>query len=1145
MIARDQGAEGFLGAQHFQEVVMSTETSEVLIKMGVDASQGEQNADRFAQTIQTDLHKIVEAHHDARDAAREQVEAMSALERSMNEVRETVRRQLEVLERMDRAQQELVGHLRSVTDELKRQGNAGEQHAQALDGLIKRYLTWGAAIEATRRSLQAISYGLDKNANLEDANLSVAGIVSSNETVRDSVGRQIEGSEKILAVQQQVRGVMDQIQKDALLTKSTTEELVRAFQSAVGPSMAVGFNLEQVEKYAVAGSRAMAALGIPLQQSDQELRSIVDGTIDMNSRLAHALVITNEQVALHRTMGDLFDYLLDKMRDLNAAGEMAGHTFSGVVSSLHDVVDLFARLSTQDLFSEMKRDADQLLGQLISVDEHGVLVVNQDLKETAHALDEIVTDAYRVAKAIGSIGDALLGPGFENLNQLRKDLKSVLAVGVGYPAAVLGAASVNLPGDPGYGYVGGGNAHTSRAFSQAWDQVQDDVTQSHRVATGVPSPLLAFAGGANTYTPIDRGTNLDATRREIERVHDLYESLGTDEGYRKALKDLEDFGRTHKLGSDATQKLTAAENQLRHHLEQRSEAEVRRAQHEEDRLTADWVRFTRQGAGKFTGAPMLGPEHIDGASLYGVSMFGMTGIGPLGFPDDNPVPLGDLGLKNTEMTAFNNTRGLLGLGLGDRPLGDVSHTIDVGELRKESEEVAKAIEHGVSLARMAVQGDWKGMAGEFGNAVQESLIASISHDDEIRTALFSILKGFQGPEAALFWANLVAPFALLAGMSYLNPGSRTDYRSQVDPYSARAAVGDSQNQVIAQQANDFHNVPLAAGGKAFDLNSHTMVDATKPIADLSLLPVAEAGFHRAGDTINQTNTIQDQIDYLSGQRSSLDVQLSEIVRERQAEHRKIDESYMGKNVLDPIVKAAQDAEYSTVDRKYDKQIELLTQQLEVQRDQALTMHNIEGRHLDNQLGLLSGTITQQQYTQREGELNIVDTYREQIKTDMGSLMLQKPKDSDLDTVDKLKTFLGSHPELDPAIASNLEKSLAILALESKAGSNPSSPMYIRDVDRAQATPLDSAIYQRALARGWSVSSGGIAPMGSEGNMTVTVGAPVVTVHAAPGMNAQEIAAVTVDALGNHLASPKGIQQIGRAAKVALRTGAGVTGIRPA
>ena len=50
-----------------------------------------------------------------------------------------------------------------------------------------------------------------------------------------------------------------------------------------------------------------------MTQLDQEVRSILDGSIDVNSRVAKTLGITNAQVKLERERGTLQQFLNEKL----------------------------------------------------------------------------------------------------------------------------------------------------------------------------------------------------------------------------------------------------------------------------------------------------------------------------------------------------------------------------------------------------------------------------------------------------------------------------------------------------------------------------------------------------------------------------------------------------------------------------------------------------------------------------------------------------------------------------------------------------------------------------------------------------------------------------------------------------------------
>ena len=254
--------------------------------------------------------------------------------------------------------------------------------------------------------------------SFEDMQLSIASVVAATNTIKDSQGHILTGSTKINAAMTATSGVVKKLQTDALLTTATTGELVRAFQDAVGPASAVGFTLDQTRQLTVQIVQAAGALKMPMAQVGQEIRSILTGDIDQNARLAKTLGITKQNIEEWTKQGKLFEKVTAKFGDFSAAGEKAGRTFSGLVSSLQDVGEAVLRVIGEKATQALEASMGGLLDNLISV-KNGVATLNPQLQAFAEnvgaafgkTVTYLVATAKEMAGPIQQFGQALYSVG--------------------------------------------------------------------------------------------------------------------------------------------------------------------------------------------------------------------------------------------------------------------------------------------------------------------------------------------------------------------------------------------------------------------------------------------------------------------------------------------------------------------------------------------------------------------------------------------------------------------------------------------------------------------------------------------------------------------------------------------------------------
>lgn len=213
----------------------------------------------------------------------------------------------------------------------------------------------------------AVTAGIQYNAKLEQQSLGIASIVTATTNIVDAQGKTLQGIEKFNAAQEISAALMQQIQQDALKTTATSEQLVEAFQSAVGPLTAAGLSLDQSRDATLRIVQAAFALGIPMHQVAQEVRAIAEGSIDVNARVAKTLDITNEQVQSLKEQGKLYEFIVQKTEAFSVAGAKTEQSFSGLASSIADISAQILGLSTSTFFEELKSQMRGLLSLLTAI----------------------------------------------------------------------------------------------------------------------------------------------------------------------------------------------------------------------------------------------------------------------------------------------------------------------------------------------------------------------------------------------------------------------------------------------------------------------------------------------------------------------------------------------------------------------------------------------------------------------------------------------------------------------------------------------------------------------------------------------------------------------------------------------------------
>jgi hypothetical protein len=264
---------------------------------------------------------------------------------------------------------------------------------QGLQKLRRTIAAVVAAYGGFRSLLGFVKIGFDFNQIIESSKLGIAALITAEADLVDTQGRVLHGTEALAAAQGLAAGQLDKLRIAGLQTTATTEELVQAFQEAVGAGVSVGLTLDQIRVFSVQVAQAATAINLPMNQLQQETRSILQGTIDRNSRIAKALLLTNAQVKLAKEQGRLAEFLNEKFQAFNIAGIESVKTFSALKSNIKDALSVFAGLATKPLFDQLRNAGQEALQAIF---DFRTADIQQNFRGLIEALQEIFRQVGQV-----------------------------------------------------------------------------------------------------------------------------------------------------------------------------------------------------------------------------------------------------------------------------------------------------------------------------------------------------------------------------------------------------------------------------------------------------------------------------------------------------------------------------------------------------------------------------------------------------------------------------------------------------------------------------------------------------------------------------------------------------------------------------
>lgn len=169
-------------------------------------------------------------------------------------------------------------------------------------------------------------------------------LASTNKVFKD--GKEItDPYQKIVTLTGAVRKNIDSIRERSIaLAGVTSGEVIEVFGIVASQVGQIGGGLKEAEDLAINFAAALGTFGIPLYQARQEIGSILRGDITVDSYLAKALGITNEDIAKAKTAtGGVVKFLEERLAAAVAGQRIAAEGFSGVVSNIKDLGELIGQ----------------------------------------------------------------------------------------------------------------------------------------------------------------------------------------------------------------------------------------------------------------------------------------------------------------------------------------------------------------------------------------------------------------------------------------------------------------------------------------------------------------------------------------------------------------------------------------------------------------------------------------------------------------------------------------------------------------------------------------------------------------------------------------------------------------------------------
>ena len=353
-----------------------------------------------------------------RKAERDQeasVRARIAAERAAQRERERASRQEEIDEarrkrtsdqeearrlRLEESRRRAVRQQERITRETQQSSRAAGQLLFTFRRLVGILAVFTAARVIARGLVDAVRLAIQFNSALEDSVLGIQSLIAATSEVASAQGRILSDAEKFAAANAEARRQVALLRVEGLKTAATFDQLLFAFQSALGPGIQAGLSPDEIRGFAVRIAQAAAAIGLPQNQLQEEVRSILAGTIQQRTtRIAAVLGIGNEDIKRAKEAGELADFLLDRFSAFQFAGEASLQNFSVIVANLRDATAQLLGEGGQDFFQQLRDGLRSVLATLIQTTDQGT-IINPQALDIVRAFFSILTN---IGEALGRI----------------------------------------------------------------------------------------------------------------------------------------------------------------------------------------------------------------------------------------------------------------------------------------------------------------------------------------------------------------------------------------------------------------------------------------------------------------------------------------------------------------------------------------------------------------------------------------------------------------------------------------------------------------------------------------------------------------------------------------------------------------------
>ena len=333
--------------------------------------------------------------------------------------------------------------IRFETENVPRTRNEIDSLQQNAIGGFTELLSSFELFETALAGVQSVASGLyglliDSNEKLNAELLKSQTNLASNLKIYRDGTEIVDITEKITATQETLRQSLKQIEEDTKsLVGVTTDQVNGVFQvllqnsqKFIGQSKEFSDPIEAATASTKNWAAALGTLGIPLEQANQEIRSILQGDVNNpDSIIAKTLQISREQYDQWVANGELIDQLNSKLEVFTAGNALASKSIAGVTSNLQSLVEDTARLVGAPLLEPIVKSLNEIYSILNSNIDLIEDLAGDNVQQLVELIDQLRDSVALVAESLDINPEGFLKSGSELIGNLITATTSLIALG--------------------------------------------------------------------------------------------------------------------------------------------------------------------------------------------------------------------------------------------------------------------------------------------------------------------------------------------------------------------------------------------------------------------------------------------------------------------------------------------------------------------------------------------------------------------------------------------------------------------------------------------------------------------------------------------------------------------------------------------